>query len=42
MNVQNKLENEIAMVTGRWMKVYNHKMEYYWAKKGTKTISRRQ
>lgn len=33
MNVQNNLENKIAMVTGRWMKVYNHKMEYYWAKK---------
>lgn len=33
MNVQNNLENKIAMVTGRLMKVYNYKMEYYWAKK---------
>lgn len=42
MNVQNNLESRIAMVTGEWMTVYNHKMEYYWTTKGTETINRRQ
>lgn len=39
MNVQNNLENKIAMVTGRWMKVYNHKWNITGQKKELKPLA---